>query len=347
MLAVAKEMGYSYRTILNYVQDIENNLDIKIVKTKKGGIGGGGNTILTSEGLKILKKCKIINAIIELHKGLNEINTVVTDINKDQKSMSIRIGDYDVILPLKNNYEVGDNVLALISYENIFIMLEPQKSTIKNIFKGIITEMQLIDNIFRIKISSGDMGIYSDITKMAADNLNLTLGKEVYIGFKAMAVGLLKESTINKKYEVETEQPEIKTTENTINKNNENKTEQPEIKTTENTINKNNENKTNKPEIKTTENTINKNNENKTNKPEIKTIENTINKNNENKTNKPEIKTTENTINKNNENKTDKPEIKITENTINKNNENKTDKPEIKITENTINKNNENKTNNN
>jgi molybdate transport system regulatory protein len=106
--------------------------------------------------------------------------------------MSIRIGDYEATLPKKDNYEVGDTVLALISYENIFTMLEPQQSSVRNIFKGTITAMQIIDNIYRIRINTGNIEIYSDLTKMTTDDLNLTLGKEVYIGFKAMAVGLLK-----------------------------------------------------------------------------------------------------------------------------------------------------------
>jgi molybdate transport system regulatory protein len=193
MVEVAKWAGVSYRTVLNHILDIEDNLDVKLIETYKGGSGGGGYTILTSEAKKILKKCKIINAVIELHKGLNEIRTVVTNVNMDEKSMKVRIGDYEAVLPIKDNYEVGDDVLALISYENVFIMLEPQVSSVRNIFKGIITEMQSIDNMYRIKINSGDIGIYSDITKMASDDLNLSLGKEVYLGFKAMAVALLKE----------------------------------------------------------------------------------------------------------------------------------------------------------
>jgi molybdate transport system regulatory protein len=195
MVEVAEHIGISRRTVITRVQNMENSLGIKIVKSFKGGVKGGfggGYTILTSEGKRILKQCKLINAVIELHKGLNEIETVITKINEDQKSMSIQIEDYEVILPRKDNYKVGDTILALISYENIFIMIEPQHSSVRNIFKGIITGMQIIDNMYRIKINTGDIEIYSDLTKMAIDDLNLTLGKKVYMGFKAMAVGLLK-----------------------------------------------------------------------------------------------------------------------------------------------------------
>jgi molybdate transport system regulatory protein len=56
-------------------------------------------------------------------------------------------------------------------------MLEPQHSSIRNIFKGIIIAMRIIDNIYRIKINTGDIEIYSNLTKMAANDLNLKLGK--------------------------------------------------------------------------------------------------------------------------------------------------------------------------
>jgi molybdate transport system regulatory protein len=188
----SKTVKISYRSALNYIGDIENNLNIKVVKTFKGGKGGGGSTHLTSEGKKILKKCKVINAIIELHKGLNEIETIVSNIDNNNNMMEIEFNDFKLILPIKKEFNVGDKVLALIGYDSVFVMLEPYRSSVRNILKGIITEMQLIDNMFRIRINVGNVGIYCDITRLASDDLELELGKEVYIGFKAMAVAMLK-----------------------------------------------------------------------------------------------------------------------------------------------------------
>jgi molybdate transport system regulatory protein len=192
VVKVANAVNVSYRTVLNQMQELEDKLNIHLINTSKGGVGGGGYTILTPEAKKILKKCKVINAVLELHKGLNEIKSVVTNIDKDQNLMSVLIGDYTAVLPMKEGYEVDDDVLLLISYENILIMLESQLSSVRNIFKGTVTEMQIIDHIYRIKIKSGNVEIYSDITKIASDNLSLKLGKEVYIGFKSMTVALLK-----------------------------------------------------------------------------------------------------------------------------------------------------------
>ena len=75
----AKYVNVSYRTALNYIEKIESTLNVKIVNTTKGGKGGGGGTTLTEEGYSILKECKKINAIMELHKDVNEIEAEIVD----------------------------------------------------------------------------------------------------------------------------------------------------------------------------------------------------------------------------------------------------------------------------
>ena len=190
--AAAKEINVSYRTALNYIDKIESTLDVKVVSTTKGGKGGGGGTSLTEEGYSIIKECKKINAIMELHKDVNEIEATVIDINDSKGVMTIKMNEFEVNAPLNRNYEVGDEILALISYDNIFLMLEPQTSSIRNILKGQIVEMRLEGEIIRVKINTGGIILCSDITVSAEKELNLTIGKEVYIGFKAMSVATLK-----------------------------------------------------------------------------------------------------------------------------------------------------------
>lgn len=188
----AKIVKVSYRTALNYIDKIESSLQVKIVSTSKGGKGGGGGTTLTDEGYSILKECKKINAIMELHKDVNEIKAEVLNIDESKGLMTIRISDFTINIPLNKNYCVGDEILALISYDNIFLMLEPQKSSIRNIIKGTIVEMKLNDEIIRVKVDVGNVYLFSDITVSAEKELNLTIGQEIYIGFKAMSVATLK-----------------------------------------------------------------------------------------------------------------------------------------------------------
>ena len=188
----AKLTEISYRTALNHIEKIETSLDIKIVETQKGGKGGGGKTSLSEEGFAILKECKKINAIMELHKDANELKSVVKKIDSEKGVMIIGIKDIDINIPLNNKYEIGDKILALINYDNIFLMLEPYDSSIRNNLKGKIVELSLNNKIIRVKIDIGGIFIYSDITISAAKELDLELGKEIYVGFKAMSVATLK-----------------------------------------------------------------------------------------------------------------------------------------------------------
>ena len=60
------------------------------------------------------------------------------------------------------------------------------------ILKGKIVEMRLEGEIIRVKINVGGIILCSDITVSAEKELNLNIGKEVYVGFKAMSVATLK-----------------------------------------------------------------------------------------------------------------------------------------------------------
>jgi molybdate transport system regulatory protein len=188
----AKLTKISYRTALNYIEKIESALDISIVDTQKGGRGGGGRTSLSQEGYSILKECKKINAVMELHREVNEIEATVLEVNKSEGIMKIKMKEIEINIPLNEKYEIGDAILALISYDNIFLMLNPQKSSIRNILKGKIIEMSLENEIIRVKMDVGGIILFSDITLSAEKSLNLSLGKEIYIGFKAMSVATLK-----------------------------------------------------------------------------------------------------------------------------------------------------------
>ena len=188
----AKEIKVSYRTALNYIEKMESALDVKIVSTTKGGKGGGGGTSLTDDGYSILKECKKINAIMELHKDVNEIEADIVDINAEKGVMTIKMNQFEINAPLNRNYVVGDKILALISYDNIFLMLEPQSSSIRNVLKGRIVEMKLQNEIIRVKVDVGGVVLCSDITVSAEKELDLKIGTEVYVGFKAMSVATLK-----------------------------------------------------------------------------------------------------------------------------------------------------------
>lgn len=186
----AKMCKISYRTALNYIAKIESSLNISVVNTSKGGSGGGGKTTLSNEGLQILKECKKLKAIIELHTEANEIEAEVLGID-EHSIMSLKMGEITITIKAKQKYEVGDKILALISYDNLLIMLENHETSMKNVYKGKITEMQLKNNKIRVKIDIG-VELYADIGVSVSNKLNLNLGKEIYVGFKSSSVATLK-----------------------------------------------------------------------------------------------------------------------------------------------------------
>lgn len=199
----AKLTKISYRTALNYIDKMETSLDIAVVSTRKGGSGGGGGTKLTVEGLQILKECKKINAIMELHRETNELEAEIVNIDHEKGDMTLKIKDLELTIPLNKQYAVGDKILALISYDNISITLrphksslykalQPQNSSIRNVLEGTVTELKLKDETVRVRINVSGVDIYADITLSALKDLNLELGKEVFISFKALSIATLK-----------------------------------------------------------------------------------------------------------------------------------------------------------
>ena len=192
LTAAAKDIGVSYKTALNYIDKIQSSLNVNVVDTTKGGKGGGGGTKLTEDGYSILKECKKINAIMELHREVNEIEAKIVDIDDIKGVMTIKNADFQINAPLNRNYNIGDDILALISYDNIILMLKPQASSIRNILKGQIREMKSEGEITRVEVDVGGVHLCCDITLSAKKELNLKIGNEVYMGFKAMSVATLK-----------------------------------------------------------------------------------------------------------------------------------------------------------
>ncbi|MGL6298868.1 MAG: TOBE domain-containing protein [Methanobacteriaceae archaeon] len=213
----AKKTHIAYRTALNYIDKIESSLNIKIINTRKGGKGGGGCAVLKDEGKSILKECKKINAIVELHRNVNEIPSKVIAINNDNKTLTLEftgensnIGSnssnspnssndnnidtekIEIIIPHNDKYKIGDNVIGLISYDNIFLMMNCEETSVRNILNGEITELSLLNDILRVKVNINGLNLFIDITKSSGDKLDLKIGKKIYIAFKAASIATLK-----------------------------------------------------------------------------------------------------------------------------------------------------------
>lgn len=188
----SKKAGIPYRSALKYIEDLEKELDKRIVSTQRGGKGGGGESKLTSDGKAILKEYRKVESILKMHADVNEIEGNIKEIDYENKIAAIYLNGKKIILPLRGDFKVDDRVLVLISPEDIFVMLKPQESSVRNILPGKIVKMEFKDHLVRLNVNSGELNLFADVTEYAREQLNLTLGKEVYIGFKAAALAMVK-----------------------------------------------------------------------------------------------------------------------------------------------------------
>lgn len=187
----SKKVHIPYKRALKYIGDLEDDFDNRIVATKIGGKGGGGSK-LTFQGKLILKEYRKVNGILKMHTDVNEIEGTICDINVKNKIAKIHLNGYKVILPLRGNFDVGDKVLVLIRPEDIFVILNSHESGVKNVFKGKITSMKLKADMIRLTVDIGTRDIFVEVSNYTLEHLNLDLGKEVYIGFKAAASTVIK-----------------------------------------------------------------------------------------------------------------------------------------------------------
>ena len=188
----SKQAGIPYRSALKYIEELEKELNRIIVSTQRGGKGGGGESKLTSDGKAILKEYRKVESILKMHADVNEIEANIKEIDYKNKIAIMYLNDEKIILPVRGDFEVGDRVLVLISPEDIFVMLEPQESSVRNIIPGKIVKMELKDHLVRLTVDIGEHNLLADVTEYAREQLNLNLGKEVYIGFKAAALAMVK-----------------------------------------------------------------------------------------------------------------------------------------------------------
>ncbi|MEG3225165.1 MAG: transcriptional regulator [Methanobacteriales archaeon Met13] len=181
-----------YRSALKYLENLAEEAGNPLVSTQRGGKGGGGGSRLSKTGKLFLREYRKVSSVLDMHVDVNEIESKISEIDEDHKIIIVHLDDKKVILPLREDFKVGDDVLILISPEDIFLTLEPQKSSVRNIFKGKITGLNLKDQIVRLNVDIGKINLFADVTEYAREEMSLDLGKKVYINFKAAAIAVIK-----------------------------------------------------------------------------------------------------------------------------------------------------------
>ncbi|MDI9623328.1 MAG: TOBE domain-containing protein [Methanothermobacter sp.] len=181
-----------YRTALLYIKRMENTLGEKIVSTRRGGAGGGGSSQLTKTGRNIIQEYLKMQALFRRQGTFNELEGIIKDINLEDKIIEIKVGKNIIKAPLKERFEKGETVILLIHPEDILLMDKKYKISARNLLKARIKSIKPSYNILKVKLKMDNIELTSYITRQARDAMKLEIGKEIFAGFKATAIEVIK-----------------------------------------------------------------------------------------------------------------------------------------------------------
>ncbi|RJS49968.1 MAG: transcriptional regulator [Methanobacterium sp.] len=193
IMNASKKTGVPYRSALKYIEVMEEKVGTGVVYTKRGGKGGGGGSQLSATGKLILKEFTKVQQALRRIEDVNELEGFISHIEQQRKLMYVDFNGQNVIMPMDQDFAVGDGVILLISPEDIFITLEPIKSSARNIMPGQIAGLKIHNDLVRLEIllNNGEL-IKVDVTQYSKDKMSLDLGKQIFIGFKAVSISLVR-----------------------------------------------------------------------------------------------------------------------------------------------------------
>jgi tungstate transport system ATP-binding protein len=90
-----------------------------------------------------------------------------------------------------SNLAVGEAVYVLIRPEIIVFSLSGEAGSARNVFKCRVEKINTIGSSVRIEVSCG-FPLLGVITTEAAQDLNISIGKDIYASFKATAIHVIK-----------------------------------------------------------------------------------------------------------------------------------------------------------
>jgi len=108
---------------------------------------------------------------------------------KDDSLVAVEINGS--LIQAISDYEVGEKVHVLIRPEDITLTLSQKTGSARNSFQGQIVKMALVGPLIRIEVDCG-FSLLALVTKRSAEELNLSIGKQVHTSFKASAIRILK-----------------------------------------------------------------------------------------------------------------------------------------------------------
>ena len=118
----AKTLGMSYRYVWNYIQEIQNAMEEKIVETYKGGKSGGGGAKLTDLGKSLLGEYKQVE--IYLDKVLSdprclEVKSLKLSARNQFKGKVLAVEKGVITAKIKVEIKMPVTVTAVITKEAV------------------------------------------------------------------------------------------------------------------------------------------------------------------------------------------------------------------------------------
>ena len=117
----------------------------------------------------------------------NILEGIIT--GKDDSLVEVRLNGK--VVQAISDYPVGENVYVLIKPEDITFAATRDITSARNVFKGTITKLATVGSLVRIEVDCG-FPLFGVITNRSAQELQFSIGKEIYSSFKATALHVIK-----------------------------------------------------------------------------------------------------------------------------------------------------------
>jgi molybdopterin-binding protein len=153
------------------------SLPQRIALLTGGKIGEIGTPAEIFRGLsKDLASFAVVDNVFTGNAGLTESGTTIVDIGD-----GVRI---------EATAQRQGKASVFVSPEDIILSKKSFASSARNIFKGRIIEISDSDSVVRLKVDVGKVFIVQ-ITKRSFNEMELNLGTEVFLAFKASSVQII------------------------------------------------------------------------------------------------------------------------------------------------------------
>ena len=119
------------------------------------------------------------------------VENIIKGVIEEKDNELVQIAVNDEKISAISNLTVGEAVDVFIRPENIVFSLSSEAGSARNVFKCKVDKINTIGSLVRIEVSCG-FSLLGVITTHAAQELNISIGKDIYTSFKATAIHVIK-----------------------------------------------------------------------------------------------------------------------------------------------------------